>query len=317
MTESSALPGGLLFYTRCPAPTATGVTVGLGTLAERLREKHDVRLQALQDVTDEELRRRHFDHGITNLIREGGNIPAIWAYSNGAPSRLIGITWLDEYQAIVTMPGTGINGAAALEGRRVAVPAGPGSIIDVARISTIRGFERALSTAGLSLNAVEFVDTAARPPISGPASDGRGEHYDDELDLLASGQVDAVWLKGAAGVAAVQERGLVEVLRIDQHPDPLVRVNNGTPRTVTVRQEMIDDHPDLVNTYLETVTEGPLRLSDDRARLWDVLAKETHQSPAALQQQADFLFAEGFIPNRVNVREWATTARDPLLADAI
>jgi alkanesulfonate monooxygenase SsuD/methylene tetrahydromethanopterin reductase-like flavin-dependent oxidoreductase (luciferase family) len=37
---------------------------GLGTLAPRLRERHQVRLQALQDVADEELRRRHFDHAV-------------------------------------------------------------------------------------------------------------------------------------------------------------------------------------------------------------------------------------------------------------
>jgi ABC-type nitrate/sulfonate/bicarbonate transport system substrate-binding protein len=309
-------------------------------LAGRLRDKHGASLQALQDVTDDELRRRHFDHGITNLIREGGNIPAIWAYSNGARTRLLGITWLDEYQAVVTTPATGMRDIAALAGRRVAVPSSPGSIIDVAGASTIRGFERALSAAGLDLKAVEFVATPARPPISGPRTDGRGEHFDDELDLLARGLVDAVWLKGAAGVAAVRERGLAEVFRIDQHPDPLVRVNNGTPRTITARQELIDEHPGLVRTYLETITQGPLRLGGDRAGLWEVLARETHQSAEAaeaayvnvapdslvpslgtlrlraLQEQADFLFAEGFIPNRVSVREWAATVRDPLLADA-
>lgn len=340
VTASSVLPGDLLFYTRCPAPTATGVTVGLGTLAGQLRDKHGVSLQALQDVTDDELRRRHFDHGITNLIREGGNIPAIWAYSNGAPTRLLGVTWLDEYQAVVTTPATGIREIAGVAGRRVAVPSSPGSIIEVGRASIIRGFERALGAAGLDLSAVEFVGTPDRPPISGPRSDGRGEHFDDELDMLAAGLVDAVWLKGAAGVAAVRERGLVEVFRIDQHPDPLVRVNNGTPRTITARQELIDDRPDLVRTYLETIAEGPLRLRGDQARLWEVLARETHQSAAAaevayvnvapdslvpslgglrlraLQQQADFLFAEGFIPSRVSVPEWAAAVRDPLTASA-
>jgi sulfonate transport system substrate-binding protein len=329
MTElTPALPDNLLYYTRCPAPTATGLAVGLGLLAGELRDRHQVRLHALQDVTDAELRRRHFDHGITNLIREGGNIPALWAYSRGVPTRLIGITWLDEYQAVVTGPSSPIRQVADLAGRRVAVPASRGPIVDVSRASTLRGFERALSAAGLDLGAVTLVDTPPRPALSGPKSDGRGEHFDAELDLLASGQADAVWLKGAGGVAAVRQQGLAEVYRIDHDPDPLVRVNNGTPRTITARQELIDQRPDLVRTYLETLLRGP-GLVDSQDVLWDVLSAETHQSvgdaavayqnvardsliPAldagrlrGLQHQADFLFAHGFIPSEIDVTAWA------------
>jgi ABC-type nitrate/sulfonate/bicarbonate transport system substrate-binding protein len=342
MTEPTpALPGDLLYYTRCPAPTATGLAVGLGLLEPELRDAHQVRLHALQDVTDDELRRRHFDHGITNLVREGGNIPALWAYSRGVPTRLIGITWLDEYQAVVTLPSSPVRQVEDLAGRRVALPASRrGPIVDVGRASTLRGFERALSTAGLGLSEVTLVDTAERPPLSGPTSSGRGEHFDAEVELLASGAVDAVWLKGAGGVAAVRSRGLVEVLRIDLDPDPLVRVNNGTPRTITARQELIDERPDLVRTYLRTLLRGPGQVAGDQNRLWSVLSGETHQTvedaatayqntaedslvPAldagrlrGLQHQADFLFTHGFIPNQINVTAWAADVLSPQAADA-
>jgi sulfonate transport system substrate-binding protein len=342
MTEPTpVLPGDLLYYTRCPAPTATGLAVGLGLLAPELRQAHQVRLHALQDVTDVELRRRHFDHGITNLIREGGNIPALWAYSGGAPTRLIGITWLDEYQAVVTVPGSPVRQVADLAGRRVAVPgARRGPIVDVGRASTLRGFERALSTEGLDLSAVTIVDTAERPALSGPASNGRGEHFDAEVELLTSGAVDAVWLKGAGGVAAVRSHGLAEVFRIDLDPDPLVRVNNGTPRTITARQELIDEHPELVRTYLRTLLHGPGQVAGDQSLLWSVLSGETHQSvedaatayqrtaadslvPSldagrlrGLQHQADFLFAHGFIPSQIDVTAWAADVLTPLAADA-
>jgi ABC-type nitrate/sulfonate/bicarbonate transport system substrate-binding protein len=340
MTDPSpTLPGGLLYYTRCPAPTATGLAVGLGLLAPELRDQHQVRLQALQDVTDTELRRRHFDHGITNLIREGGNIPALWAHSSGVPTRLIGITWLDEYQAVVTRPDSPVRQVADLAGRRIPVPVSPGSVIDVGRASTLRGFERALSTAGLDLSAVQIVDTPPEPALTGPSSRGRGESFDSELDLLDRGEADAVWLKGAAGVAAVRERGLAEVFRIDLDADPLVRVNNGTPRTITARQELIDEQPDLVRTYLRTLLAGPGRVADDRGRLWDVLSGETHQSveaaetayvnvapdslapaltPArlrALQHQADFLAGQGFIPSRIDVTAWSADLLSPQAAN--
>ena len=40
------------------------------------------------------LRAEHFSHGLTSLIREGGNVPALWARSRGADTRLVvqGIT---------------------------------------------------------------------------------------------------------------------------------------------------------------------------------------------------------------------------------
>jgi ABC-type nitrate/sulfonate/bicarbonate transport system substrate-binding protein len=328
--QERALPDDLLYYTRCPAPTATGLAVGLGLLAAELENRHGICLHALQDVTDEELRRRHFDHGITHLVREGGNIPALWAASRGAPTRLIGITWLDEYQAIVAGPSPAVRDLCDLAGRRIAVPAPRGPIVDVGRASTLGGFARSLATVGLDLSSVELVDTPPRPALSGPSSDGRGEHFDAELDLLASGQADAVWLKGAGGVAAVRQRGLVEVFRIDQSTDPLVRVNNGTPRTVTARQELIDEQPDLVRTYLEVLCSSQDQLAGDQARLWHVLSGETHQSAedaerayvgvasdslvpslaperlAGLQDQADFLFAHGFIPNWLDVTSWST-----------
>jgi ABC-type nitrate/sulfonate/bicarbonate transport system substrate-binding protein len=324
---------GLLYYTRCPVPTATGLAVGLNTLALALREEHGLRLLALQDVDDESLRRRHFDHGIVNLIREGGNIPAIWAFSSGARTRLVGITWLDEYQAIVTTPDSPVDGVGDLAGRRIALPSSPGPIVDVLRASALGGFVRGLRTVGLGLDSVQSVD-APRPSLSGPANDGRGEHFEAELDLLAEGTVDAVWLKGAGGLAAVQARGLREVFRFDLESDPLVRVNNGTPRTLTVREELVHSHPDVLRTYLRVLHSAPAAIGADRERLWTVLSHETHQSVehaetayrqvtddsllpsldpsrlAGLQDQADFLHAHGFIPNAVDVSAWALDVRE-------
>jgi ABC-type nitrate/sulfonate/bicarbonate transport system substrate-binding protein len=329
--EVASMTDDLIYYTRCPVPTATGLAVGLGTLEAALRDRHDATLVALQDVADPALRLHHFDHELGSLFREGGNIPALWAFSRGAPTRLLGITWLDEYQAIVTFPSSPVRELGDLAGRRVSAPSSASAIVDVARASTLRGFEQALGTVGLRLEDVHVVD-APREPMTGPTSDGRGEHFDAELELLAAGEVDAVWLKGAGGVAAVRKRGLAEVFRIDLHPDPLVRVNNGTPRALTVRQELIDERPELVRTYLRTLLDGPWRVRD-RRHLWEALSSETHESvedaeiayrrvapdslvPSlreprvrALQHQADFLFDHGFIPNRVDVDSWALDLR--------
>lgn len=311
----------LLYYTRCPAPTATGVATGLSELAPALSAA-GFRTQALQDVSDLELRKRHFDHGIENLVREGGNIPAIWAKSTGAPTRLVGITWLDEIQLLVVRADDARSSVEELSGARIAIPGSRTALIDVSTISAVRGFEQGLATAGLTLDDVTAVNI--EPKTTAP-----GEHFDDELDALQAGEVDVVWIKGAAASAALAARPIRSLLRIDQLEDRLARVNNGTPRTLTFRQEFIDENIEAVRTYLDTVRGSVSSIGSHRARLWEVLASETHQSPAdaesafavfdtdslipslssdriaALQNQADFLFRHGYIPERVDVQDWS------------
>jgi len=318
----------LLYYTRCPVPTPSGLAVALGSLGPALGDAHGVDLRALQDVADPAIRHHHFDHGIVGLVRDGGNVPAIWARAAGVPTRLLGLTWLNEAQAIVATPGAGVDSVADLVGKRVAIPVAGGSIVDVRGATALRGFERALASAGYGVADVLPVEVAAAE-LTGPAGDGGGENFDRELDLLEAGLAEAAFVKGAGGIAAIRERGLRTVLRLDGHPDPLARVNNGAPRTITARQELIDERPELVRGYLELLGAAQPSLDGDRDELWRVLARETHQDPAAaaaaygtvdpdslvprltrprldaLQEQADFLFAHGFVPARVDVDAWA------------
>lgn len=324
----AALDDALLYYTRCPVPTPSGLAVALGSLGPALGNAHGVDLRALQDVDDPAVRRHHFDHGIVGLVRDGGNIPAIWARAEGAPTRLLGLTWLNEVQAIVTTPDAGIDSVTELVGNRVAIPVAGGTVVDIRDATALRGFERALATVGFGVADVLRVEVPAAE-LSGPTRDGVGESFDRELDLLEAGLVEAAFVKGASGIAAIRDRGLKTVLRLDRQPDPLARVNNGTPRTITARQELIDERPDLIRTYLEALAAAQPSVGGDHDELWRILAVETHQDPAdaaaaygavdpdslvpklsrlrldALQEQADFLFEHGFVPRRVDVDEWA------------
>ena len=60
-------------------------------------------------------------------------------------------------QAVVTLPSSPLRQVADLAGHRVAVPASRGPVVDVGRASTLRGFERALSSAGLDLSALRII----------------------------------------------------------------------------------------------------------------------------------------------------------------
>ena len=66
-----------LWYTRCPVPTASGIAHGLGTLADAASGA-GLDFRILQDA-DAQTALHHFDHQLTGLIREGGNVPALAA----------------------------------------------------------------------------------------------------------------------------------------------------------------------------------------------------------------------------------------------
>lgn len=78
-----------IWVTRCPVPTATGISLKRGTLVKKF-EKHGIDVAVLQDAR-KGLSVHHFDHQLPALFREGGNVPALAARSEGAPSRLIGL----------------------------------------------------------------------------------------------------------------------------------------------------------------------------------------------------------------------------------
>ncbi|MFD7135741.1 ABC transporter substrate-binding protein [Streptomyces sp. NPDC059894] len=310
-----------LWFTRCPVPTATGIAADRRWLAEEFAPD-EIAVRSLQDATsdvDDAIRGTHYTHTLPALFREGGNVPALWARSRGEATRLIGLTWIEERQAVLVAPGSHLRGAAALRGRRLAVPRHPVAI-DFWRAMALRGFEGALASAGLGLEDVKPVDVPA---------DGHTGQWAAELAALTRGDVDAVYVKGAVAVEAARRAGAEVAVELDELPDRIHRVNNGTPRPITVHQRLLDEHPDLVDRFLAVL----LRAADWAARQPEEVARilgaetgagaegvrgayrpgthrtlhpdlsEERLSLLALQESA--LRAHGFLPEPVDVRAWA------------
>ena len=97
-----------LWYTRCPVPTPLGIAAQLGWIEDEFKGD-GITVRTLQDQVDPAIRESHYDHKLDNSFRQGGNIPAIWARSTGRETRVVGLTWTDEAQVILTLPKTGIN----------------------------------------------------------------------------------------------------------------------------------------------------------------------------------------------------------------
>lgn len=327
-----------IWFTRCPVPTATGIAYKLGWLTEAF-EADGIALRTLQEGRDE-LSHHHYDHRLPTLIREGGNMLAFGARAQGEPTKLIGLTWIEESQLILARPDTGIATAADLKGKRLALPSWndnprPTHVrgTSIGRGMTLAGYKGALASAGLTLDDVELVETPdRRRAVGGGARDAdpardRGVGGLWPFQALLDGTVDAIYVKGAAALDQAREHGLTIAVDLDKLADPRFRVNNGTPRPITVHQDLLDNHFDLVVRFLAVTLRAADHIAEQPQRLREILEFETAGSAEAVSQayatlheglrptldpdrlalfdlQKKFLFTHGFLDADFALADW-------------
>jgi ABC-type nitrate/sulfonate/bicarbonate transport system substrate-binding protein len=322
---ADADPPDCIWITRCPVPAASGVAWALGWMEEAFARTgiavHRVREAGLNLVSLEPERQARF------LFREGGNIQALAARARGEDTRVIGLTWIDERQAIMVRPDTVVMEPAALKGLRFALPGFARTRGEsIARGMALHGIKGALTLGGLDLDDIRLVDVPA-PPVEQPTSQGMRRLWLG-LEWLAEGKVDAIYVKGAAAAERAAELGLVVGVDLDAYPSRLARVNNGTPRPITVHAHMLEQHFDLVVCFLEQTLRAADWASTNLPRLKHILAQETIAGIAAveatyrndfhrslhpdlssdrigmLHNQANFLWYHGFLDAPADIDSW-------------
>jgi ABC-type nitrate/sulfonate/bicarbonate transport system substrate-binding protein/ribulose-5-phosphate 4-epimerase/fuculose-1-phosphate aldolase len=265
-----------IWFTRCPVPTATGLAYRLDWLAGEF-SGDGVGISTLQDAP-KALARHHYDHEIDTLIREGGSLLALAARAQGAETRLIGLTWIDEGQAILVRPYSGIRAPEHLKGLRLALPAFIEREVaahvrgsSIARGMSLQGYKGVLAAAGLTLDDVELVEVGGG---QGRAEANPGGLWEG-ITALVAGKVDAVYVKGASALEAAAKAGVVIGIDIDKLPGKRFRVNNGTPRPITVHQRFLDRHFDLVVRFLAQTLRAADWAADNLEGVRAVLKDET------------------------------------------
>lgn len=325
-----------IWYTRCPVPTPLGIAINLG-LVERAFEPHGVTVHSIQDSRDPDARASHIDHHLAHSFRQGGSVPAIWARSAGADTRVIGLSWVDESQAVITLPGSGIREVKDLMGRRIGLPKRDGQRIDIFRATALKALLSALQVGGLGENEVEWVEIDATDRGDAPLPYGDTARagwtgrplYTAEFKALVRGEVDAIHVKGSLGHEFAFLGGAHIVIDTGFHPDPSIRINNGAPRPLTVDVATIERYPHIAETLLGDVIGAGEWAEAHPAETLAYIAAETGSSEqfvraayggdtlhrrlktdlddssiAALAEFADFLFARGFLPEPVDVDQW-------------
>lgn len=305
---------------RSPIPTTTGIAHQLGWI-EREAALDGTPLTVGGGRSGAPLRTTLLRAAApADHLREGESTGALWERSEGRATRLIGLTWVETFQAVVALPDAGIHEPDQLAGRRLALPHDPAAAVDVHRAAASRGLHSALALAGIFPGEVAHVDVEAPASPSDP--------YAAELEALTSGDVDAVFLAGAAGAAAAARIGAVTVADLGRHLDPAVRTNGTTPATITVDAELCERQPNLVVRLLAVLLRAGAWAQLNATEATQLLALETgasvrHVKAAhgrnwpdqlhvdlsqrkldALRAQHDFLVTHGFLARAVDLGAW-------------
>jgi ABC-type nitrate/sulfonate/bicarbonate transport system substrate-binding protein len=326
-----------LWYSRCPLPTASGVAIDRGMLDAEFA-KDGIPVASLNASSDMAVREAHFDHGRANLFREGGNIPPIWSRSRGADTVVVAATCIDEYQAIVAMPGSGIVEAKDLRGARLALPRRTGESIDYWRAMCLKGYHAALRVAGLEPGDVTFVDLPVdekQIAIGGPSQRGslwrggaRARRQSREALALVRGEVDAIYTASPAGAHLSAFLGASTVVDLGGHPDRTIRTNNQVPTVLTVDGALAREQPMIVARYLKALLDASDWAAVHRSEALHIIGDDVSTTTewvvsgngedvnarlapgldpdniAALVEQKNFLLAQGFIETDVDVDAW-------------
>lgn len=288
-----------------------------------------VRLLSLAEAASRDIRLSHYHHGHSGLVREGSNVPAIWARAQGQQAVVVGVTSVDEFQGVFALAGGKVRDLADLKGKRLGLPLRRQAMVDLQRASAQRGLSTALAIAGLPRDAGKWVHIQS-PDFEYPQKvSGR----EIELEALLSGYVDVVFLRGAQGVAASHDRRFALVADLNLQADFLARANSGTPRAITVDLPFLQRHPQLVARYLAVLLRTAEWARHNAQAVRQLVALETPEyapehvvaahgaalqhafapqlgdaAIAALKAQNAYLREYGFIAADIDIDAWIEPA---------
>lgn len=325
-----------IWYARCPVPTAAGIAIQKGWLDAAFAED-SIKIRSLRHSQDPEIRQSHYTHSLDNSFRQGGNGPALYARSDDKDTVLLGLHWVPQYQAILSLPESGVTSLKELKGRRLALPRRVNDPIDYWRATAMQGYQNILRHGGLDLDDVELVDL----PITSRYVDTDVQMRDDlppaartvklqtrEMTALLRGEVDAMFAYSVWGAEVRSQIGAVEVFSsIDL---PLAQqINNEAPATLTVSGGIVRRHPELVSKYLEMLVSASawakqhsdaarraMAIETGAAEYWLELGVGQDFSQRldfsfnedlmrALDRRKSFLIEFGFMKNDFDIWEWA------------
>jgi ABC-type nitrate/sulfonate/bicarbonate transport system substrate-binding protein len=222
------------------------------------------------------------------ILRQQAAVAAITARTRGAATRLVGVSRVEDFQALIVRRDAKLRRGRDLRDRRIGLPAdhlesgGP-------RVHALRAATAVLESEGLFFRGVEWVDLL--PPeavtLTLPSA------YAAEVAALQDGSVDAVYVRGPAGLEAARIAGARVLVDVGAHRDPWLRAHTALLHTVTVNETLLREHPEVI--------------AQELLQRWPLLPSRTSldaQSLGALEALKIFMFRWAFIRADFNMDTW-------------
>ena len=271
-----------LWYTRCPVPTASGIALNKGWIENEFKPD-GIEVISLRQSDDVKVREAHYTHNLDNAFRQGGNVPAIYAKSEGADTALIGLHWVSQYQGLLTRSNSDIKEISSLKKKRFALPIRHNDPIDFWRSMSLAAYTAALSLQGLNLEDIELVEL----PISASYIDVNKGNVDPhaivprlerqhstEVLALLNDKVDVIYGHSAWGCHIREMFSLYEIINIRDCSDDRLKIINRHPKVLTVSRQLLESHPDLVDRYVFQVIKAAKWAQKNQDEARRILAQE-------------------------------------------
>lgn len=315
-----------LWYTRCPVPTASGIAFQNNLYAKSFSgtefEVHNIKELGKEQANT------HFSHSLPYSFREGGGSPPIWAYAQGAKTRLLAITFMEEVLGIYVRADDPAQSIADLAGRKLALPVWPKLIFNFFRFAAEKAFYSALAAHGLKETEIQYVDVVEEEDphqLINPAFAERKEtlkrrsYYSGQLHALLKKKVDAIFAKGAEVVALEDEaEGKIRRLYdVRQAPELWMRVNNSMPRLFTVDESLATEHPEAVVIYLQTAIKAARWAVANPSEALQAIASECGIAPDVLASCFEENFLQKLMPEVNDTLIESTEIMKNFLADRV
>jgi ABC-type nitrate/sulfonate/bicarbonate transport system substrate-binding protein len=256
----------VLWYTRCPVPTAASVAIRQGWLAEEFAAE-GIEVRSLASAKDRAVHLSHYNHSQPDSFRFGGYVPPLVSASRGTDVRVLGLSWPDRRAAILSLGGRGWNGAADLRGKRFSLPRRTNDSIDWWRALVLAGYRSALDAGGFTEHDVTFVEvdigrryvedavTGQRAGLSLWGARSQFAVQREEILALVRGEVDVIYSDAAMGEIVKSALGLDVVLDLTA-PEETADVAKAQPLVLTATGALVDSRPDLVTRWITRLLDA-------------------------------------------------------------
>jgi ABC-type nitrate/sulfonate/bicarbonate transport system substrate-binding protein len=234
----------------------------------------------------------HYTHGLADLFRYGGCIPAIHVKAELADTVLLGLQWFWEGGGMLVRADDDARCLADLAGRTVGLSRSLNSTkVDYRRVTEAQGIDLLLRLNGMREDSLRIVDcpyaddwyegAAMTRPM--PDLHDFWRAYGVTPDLLQrplqadleSGRIDACFATDPFGEGYPASGRVRLVSSLEECHDPTLQVG-GAPYALTCTRSFADEHPELVTAYLRGLV---------RAGLW---ANAEPEGMAALLEETGF-----------------------------